>query len=229
MTRQIFLVVLVVLLSSCVSIRSIRYRIYPVNPFDDIKKVAIFPIENQTDVEIDTDLFANIFASEMVKFKGFQPIRASLLKGVIHNQIRNLHDLRDVASRLNADAILLLTITDYDPYFPPMISVTVRMFRLKYKRLTSEDIDRITRSATWRGLGYPQEMANYTVCLFESTYDSHKDDIRDEIEGYASAQKQDDYAFNEPAGAFIFLKERFWQFVSCQIIHTIINSCEKDN
>ena len=147
----------VMLLSGCL-MESWKYKTYPENPFPDVRVVAILPFINQTsERKLNTEEFSNILASEILKFDGFQVVRPRVVAMTLGEgeEIRNLDDAIRVGRRVKADAVLVAAITDYDPYRPPKIGISVQFLRVASREITDREIDRIVQCASWRRGPYP--------------------------------------------------------------------------
>lgn len=205
----------------------VRYKSYPPNPFPDLTVVAVLPFFNETSTEnLDTIDFANIFASELVKFDGFRVVRprmilASLGEGEVLR--RNVDDVLRVARRHRADAVVVASVTDYDPYVPPRIGISVQFLRTSARALTGSEIDRIVQSASWRRgpLNLSRDRAGNLLAAFELVLDSHEERIRSELIAYWHAQDERDSPFTDE-GSFLAIQSRYQQFVSNQVINDII-------
>ena len=119
-------------LGSC-TLEKVRYKSYPPNPFPDLRVVAVLPFFNETGVEnLDTIEFANIFASELVKFEGFRVIRPRMiLHSLEPTEVlrRDVNDVLKIARQHRADAVVVASVTDYNPYVPPRIGMSVQFLR----------------------------------------------------------------------------------------------------
>lgn len=222
--KRTFLLLLAALAGGCGDLYSLKYRSYPANPFPDITRVAVFPFKNASPTPLDGTEFATIFSSELVKFPGFEAIRPAMLAELVPQApvVSAVMDVRRLSATLKADAVVFVTINEYDPYHPPKISLTLRMFRLRFKDVPQRDIDRLTRSAEWRSSNLPDELARYVVAMLERTFDTREDWLRAEIEGYGKAQKSEDEPWRSPGDATLYVQERFFQFVSNYLIREII-------
>lgn len=224
--KQVFcgLLLALTLCSSCAYTKSLKYRSYPKNPFPDIETVAVFPFINGTSSAIDTVETANTFATEMVKFEGFKVVRPSKVMAAMEKvTITSLDDVIALGRDLKADAVLVATVTDYDPYNPPRIAVALQLFRVQQRPLAAADIDRIVQSATWKPFKVTSKHASNLVASFERVYDSNRKDVKAEVEAYAMAHDDRDYAFKD-GDAFLNITSRYWQFVSCRLVMEIIDS-----
>jgi hypothetical protein len=217
--------ILLFLLAGSCGVESWKYKSYPPNPFPDVRTVAVLPVQNGTlDGRFDGFEFGNILASELVKFDGFRVLRPVDFKKAMEagEKITSLDDVLRVARKMKADALLVLQITDYDPYDPPRVAVSAQLLRAQARTLSSGDIDRIVQSASWRPgpLALTREKAGHLVAAFETVYDAHEERIRKELIAYAQAQEGSDSPF-APDREFMAVQARYLQFVSNQVINRL--------
>jgi hypothetical protein len=217
-------------LTSCGCLESWKYKFYPPNPFEDIEVVAILPFINQThNAVIDGEEFGNILASELAKFDGFRPVRPQMLRLAMapgEKGPSTVEEALNLARRVKADAVLACAVTDYDPYMPPKVAVSVQFLRVASRRMDVSDVDALTRSASWRRGPFvmSRERAGHFMASFETVYDAHEERIRWELSQYVQAQEAGDTPFTGDR-EFLFVQSRFMQFVSNQVIHRIFVDC----
>lgn len=224
------LVGLVVLTSGCGHIRSSKYDAYPGNPFQDVKTVAVFPFVNETPAQVDGMEFAEIFSTELVKFPGFKVIRPNIVAARAMEQnakLDSVSDLLKFGRTLKADAVIVASITDFDPYRPPRIALSIQMFRVEHSS-TARDINTMVQSATWshRPMQLRNEDAPYVIAATEEVYDSHNSSVRDEVQAYADSQNMDDYGYINGT-QFLAITTRYMQFVSGQMLIHIFDLSKK--
>jgi hypothetical protein len=222
--RKALTLVICTLVFGCADIRSLKYWRYPSNPYPGIKTVVVPPFMNHTEFPLDGERLANVFASELIKFEGFDVIRPARVRATLARykfSISTVEDVIRLAKLLKADAIFTCTVTDYDPYYPPKMAISLQLFRVREIRLSAHEIDRIIKSATWRPFKITPAEAPYLVASLERIYDTHKTNTRLEVQAYAKVQ-QEDYAFRD-GEQFLRISDRFWQFVSARIIFELIS------
>ena len=220
----------VLVLSSGCHIESWKYKTYPENPFPEVQVVAILPFLNHTsERKLKTDEFANIFASEILKFDGFRVVRPRVVALTLGEgeEIRTLEDAIRVGRRVKADAVFVAAVTDYDPYRPPKIGISVQFLRVASREITDTEIDRITQCASWRRgpLTLGRKQAGHWMSAFERVYDSHQEKVRRELTAYCDAQEAKDSPFRGDE-EFIAVQSRFMQFVSNQVINDVLTYTE---
>lgn len=212
---------------SCAQLGAIRYRKYPSNPYTDIKKVAILPLINETTTPVRLDQFESIIASEMVKFNGFEVLRPMAIRMALAGMpdISNEKNVKWLGKTLGVDAVLHVKITDYDPYYPPRLSVLVNFLKTTTPTRTSvQEIDKLTRTPSWYMSKLDKDVAPYILSQFEMTFDTHHDNVRKQVTGYDYAHDERDYAFNEPGDATLLVQKNLWNYVSTEILRTIVTS-----
>ena len=228
MRRVLALVVLFTASGGCAWIGSAKYRSYPENPYPDLRTIAILPFINRTDVPIDGAQFANTFASEMVKFGGFRVVRPAQIRAALQagETVDTVEDAIELGRRVDADAILAAAVTDYDPYYPPRLALSVQLFRVRVRDSgPGDDLDRIVQVGSWRHIPFEinDDRLKNVAAAFETMYDTHKDDVRSEVAAYSAAQETADYPYTEAGDEILNLQDRLWQFVSARAIHQLID------
>ena len=213
------LVLAALALSACAPPESFRYKSYPAYPWSGLETVAVLPVWNQTRVPFDGLEFGNILASELAKFEGVRIIRPILLG---NPEFKTADDVIKFGRSIKVDAILVCAITDYDPYNPPKIAVSVQCLRVSGRKMAGGDIDELTRSASWRKgpLALSRNHAGNFVAQFETVYDAHEERIRREVLAYAQAQEEGDTPFQGDR-EFLSVQTRYFQFVSNQLINQL--------
>ena len=103
------------------------------NPVPDVRTVAVVPFFNQSDERaVDGRQLATLYASELQKIPGVEVIPV----GVVHTAMRQ-YDMEDLngpkdaaklAVLLNADAVVIGSVTEYDPYNPPRIGLSIAWY-----------------------------------------------------------------------------------------------------
>ncbi|GEM_PF-2695915 len=200
---------------------STKYREYPRNPDPEIKRVVVLPFLNYTRDPIDADEMATIFASELVKFPGFDVVRPLVVRAAMREgeKIATLDDALKFARRLNADAIVAVAVTDHDPYDPPRTALSVQWFRTSARSLGARDLDRLTESASWKKGAFEvtRGQAGHLIDAYEEMWDAHNLGVRIEVKKYADAQYGEESAYRDE-NLFLAVQERWIQFVSNQAI-----------
>jgi hypothetical protein len=103
------------------------------NPFPQIYRVAVLPFFNQSaDPTVDGDAIATAYYNELQTIPGFEVMPVGVAKQMLAASIaatgtepRGGADFQRLARMMNVDAVLVGSITEYSPYYPPRIGLAV--------------------------------------------------------------------------------------------------------
>jgi hypothetical protein len=193
------------------------------DPLSGIRVIAVLPFSDQTGgASFDADEFANILASELVKVGGVRVVRPAQIRAAFEagEALLTADDAIRIGRRVRADAVLACAITDYDPYDPPKVAVSVQLLRVAGGPISSSDLDRLLQSASWRRgpLTMSRDRAGHAMAAFEAVYDAHEKQTRTALQAYAQGQIGSDSAFLRER-EFLAVQSRYMKFVSCQLIY----------
>ncbi|MBM4001158.1 MAG: hypothetical protein FJ297_16760 [Planctomycetes bacterium] len=102
------------------------------NPFPQLHRVAILPFFNLSEnPHVDGERVALLYFEEMQAIPGFEILPV----GVTQRKVEDLGvdltegtDYQELARRLNVDVLLIGAVTDFHPYYPPRMGLTVRWY-----------------------------------------------------------------------------------------------------
>lgn len=99
------------------------------NPFPQLHKVAVLPFYNQShEPTVDGDFVAETYFSELQSIPGFEVMPVGVAKRYVQAlgfEPRSGEDFQRLARLMNMDAVLIGSITDYSPYYPPRMGLAV--------------------------------------------------------------------------------------------------------
>lgn len=102
------------------------------NPVPELSRVAIVPFFNQSqEPTVDGRRFALAYYSELQKIPGFEVVPVGVAERAVSEQGLTLNkpaDAVELARTLNVDAVVVGAVTDYDPYYPPRVGLSVRWY-----------------------------------------------------------------------------------------------------
>ena len=102
------------------------------NPFPQLHKVAVAPFFNQSDdATVDGRKFALAYFAELQTVPGFEVVPLGVVENaIIENQVDLSHagEARRLANLLGVDAVVVGSITDYTPYYPPRCGLRVEWY-----------------------------------------------------------------------------------------------------
>ncbi len=184
--------------------------------------VAVLPFEARAPISAEAaEEFAEIFASEIVRITGARAVRPGSVP-----KTAGIDEAAGLARRHSASAFVAAAITDYDPYDPPRIGISVQFCRTDARPLPEADIDRIVRSASWRCGPLPLERrkAGHLITAFERIYDARDAGVLEALDSYARSQGGCGCSPFDGLREFTAVQRRYMQFVSSMAIREMLRA-----
>ena len=119
--------------SGCSLVPDIKHKPQLINPFPQLRTIAVLPFSNQSEEPtLSGERVALAYNNELQAIRGFEVLPL----GVVKAKLREFRpqdnwsgaDFQEFAQMLGVDAILLGSVTDYDPYYPPRMSMKVNWY-----------------------------------------------------------------------------------------------------
>jgi hypothetical protein len=102
------------------------------NPFPQLNKVAIAPFFNQSnEPTVDGRRFALAYFAELQAVPGFEVVPLGVVESaIVDNQVNlaNPGEARRLANILGVDAVVVGSVTDFTPYYPPRCGLRVEWY-----------------------------------------------------------------------------------------------------
>ena len=99
------------------------------NPFPQIQKVAVLPFYNQSaEPTVDGEAIAMAYYNELQAVPGFEVMPVGVAKRMLEGsglEPRTAADFQRLARQMNVDAVIIGSITEYTPYYPPRLGLAV--------------------------------------------------------------------------------------------------------
>ncbi|MFO0942432.1 MAG: hypothetical protein U0930_16970 [Pirellulales bacterium] len=118
--------------SGCAFIPDVRHKPQLANPFPQIRSVAVLPFINQSEEPtLSGERVALAYMHELQAIRGFEvlPLGAIRNKVVEYGKpLRSSEDFQDFAKFLGVDVVMVGAITDYQPYYPPRMTMKVSWY-----------------------------------------------------------------------------------------------------
>jgi hypothetical protein len=99
------------------------------NPFPQLHRVAVLPFYNQsTEPTVDGEAVAAAYYNELQAIPGFEVMPVGVARQMLAAsgiEPRSAGDFQKLARLMNVDAVLVGSITEYSPYYPPRIGIAV--------------------------------------------------------------------------------------------------------
>ncbi len=125
--------------AGCSLFPDVRHRPRFHNPFPQLKRVAVLPFYNQSDEPtLDVDQATAAYYAELQAIPGFEVLPTNVvanqwrgyLQYVLKQPDQGLNGamFQAFARDLGVDAVVVGAITDYTPYYPPRLALTVHWY-----------------------------------------------------------------------------------------------------
>lgn len=102
------------------------------NPFPQLSRVAVAPFFNQSDEPtVDGRQFAMAYFSELQTIRGFEVVPLGVVEeAILRHQVDLSHpeEARRLARLLGVDAVVVGSVTDFSPYYPPRCGMRVEWY-----------------------------------------------------------------------------------------------------
>lgn len=121
-----------VIASGCAAVPSVREQPRFHNPFPQLGRVAIVPMNNQSDVAtLNMDQVTNSYYGELQKIRGFEVVPVGVVLRVMEvtrNRAATPEEIRELGNILGVDAVVIGSVTDYTPYYPKRMTLAVNWY-----------------------------------------------------------------------------------------------------
>lgn len=221
------LLVTLAVIAGCSNTKQIS-RFYD-NPYPQPKTVAVAVFTNMSGVDtLDVLTVTDEFYAELQQVQGINVIPIDRVLRALNvleiNTVNSQQDAMELAEHLNADAVIVGSVTQYDPYDPPRVAMIVQLYdrdsRLTANQPSQQPIDPVSLSRQ------PTTFVMNSVRQTESTttiarvFDCDQDDVVERVKQYA----QDRAGRQSPAGWRYYIRSRtYLSFVSHEIIGELLH------
>lgn len=116
-------------LSGCAAVPDRHVQPVFHNPFPQLHRVAILPFFNQSnEPTVDGDAIALAYYNELQAIQGFEVMPVGVAKRFLEaSRLRPVtgSDFQELARLMRVDAVIVGSVTDYSPYYPPRMGLSV--------------------------------------------------------------------------------------------------------
>jgi hypothetical protein len=129
---RLWVTAILVSASGCALVPDIKHKPQVVNPFPQIRTVAVLPFFNQSnEPTLSGQRVAMAYANELQSIRGFEVLPLGAVTARMQEFNRPLSegkDFQELAQYLGVDVVLVGSITDYEPYYPPRMTMKVNWY-----------------------------------------------------------------------------------------------------
>lgn len=142
MYRRILITLGCFLLGGCSLFPDVSHQPLFHNPFPQLHVIAVLPFFNQSsDPTLDQDQVAIAYYNELQAIPGFEVLPVGVSKLRLQEYLARQQaeaggdatklppiDFQELARFMEVDAVVLGSVTEYSPYYPPRVGMTVRWY-----------------------------------------------------------------------------------------------------
>jgi hypothetical protein len=123
---------LLLLSTGCALLPDVTHEPQFHNPFPQLYRVAVLPFANQSkEPTVDGDAIALAYYNELQAVRGFEVMPVGVTKRLVQSsgiQPQTPDDFQKLARFLGVDAIVIGSVTEYTPYYPPRMGLAVNWY-----------------------------------------------------------------------------------------------------
>ncbi len=116
----------------CSMIPDVKHKPQFINPFPQLRTLAVLPFANQSeDATLSGERVALAYMNELQSVRGFEVLPLGAIKqrmAVYQGPLASGEDFQAFAQSLGVDAVIVGSVTDYDAFYPPRMSLKVSWY-----------------------------------------------------------------------------------------------------
>ena len=118
--------------AGCAFVPDVRRKPQLANPFPQIRSVAVLPFVNQSEEPtLSGERVAMAYMHELQAIRGFEVLPLGAVRSRMvqfGRQLRTGQDFQEFAQFLGVDAVMVGSVTDYQAYYPPRMTMKVSWY-----------------------------------------------------------------------------------------------------
>jgi len=157
--------------------------------------VAVAPVLNLSgSQDFDPLKVTDLIASEFLEFDNIAVVPINLTLAELERRgklvVETPEEALDLARRLGADAAVVVAVTEYDPYWPPVIGLVMQWYAARPMRRAGE-FDPVAASRNGSDVPYALsgERVAQPVRQVQRVFNSAREDVRKEVRDYAKQRE----------------------------------------
>ena len=192
-----------------------------VSPYPTQRVWAVAPLRNESgNVQANGHTMADHLARQLENASNLDvlPINRTLaaMEALDITTVSNPSQARQILVSLGADALVIGTITAYDPYDPPKLGLAIELYvnkRVEY--FDSLDVRKLARKATGQGaLPPPPGMPRKQPSNVSAFFDAADPSTRHRLMRYARDRSQEHHRPDQPWQIYRINMDLYSEFVS---------------
>ena len=204
-----------------------------VSPYPQPQSLAVVPFRNLSGAQgLDVIAATDEFITELGQVKGVTVMPVNRVLAALSElelaQVESPTDVMTLAQALDVDAVIVGSITRWEPYPPPLVSISVQLYsrdKIEQERGSSQfHVD----PATLAQMGAPFEMglrpAIRPQAMVQEVYDAGQDQVVERIKLYDRNRDQGPAPLSWQRN---MLQRNYLRFVSHEVINELLTQ-ERD-
>lgn len=186
-----------------------------------VQSVAIAPVLNMSGSDaIDTLHITDILFSELQQDEHISVVPVNRVLQVLarnnRRQVDSPQEAISLAEQLQVDGVLVVAVTEYQPYYPPLIGIAAQLYSPRPQRYGSLDVSLTTRQARPFAVSMYGDRSLWPVAHFQKVYNASRQDVRQAVKEYAELRNADESPYGWEQ--YIRSQEQYVRFVARQAL-----------
>ncbi len=197
-------------------------------PYEGSRIWAVVPFANESGVStVDTNRIGDLFARELEQVVGLNAIPVNrvifAMRRLELTAVATPYEAMLLLEALDVDAIVVGTVTAYDPYPPPTLGAAVQLYlRPRLDRSSLLDPRALTRAGSGHEVSPGQVGGPRPVAQAAGIFDAANHRTLQWLQEYAAGRSEPEGAFGDEI--YLVSMELYTQFVSYRLIHDLLES-----
>lgn len=119
-------------MGGCSLVPDVKHKPQYINPFPQLKSIAVLPFANQSEEPtLSGERVALAYINELQSIRGFEVLPLGAVKVKLSEYTGPLSSgehFQQFAQYLGVDAVIIGSVTDFDAYYPPRMTMAVRWY-----------------------------------------------------------------------------------------------------
>ncbi|MCH7546536.1 MAG: hypothetical protein IID30_09075 [Planctomycetes bacterium] len=195
------------------------------SPYPQPQLWAVAPFGNESGVSlVETYRISDMFTEQVQQVQGLDSIPVNrVIEAMRHLGLERVETTRDASTLmrvLGVDALIVGTVTAYDPYLPPKLGIAIQLFhndaRASYSDLDPRALTRAPTDQSVPGASKPIKPIAQAAGVFEA---SNHETLK-WLKEYARGRTLPDSAYG--SDIYLVSMELYTQFVSFRLTHDLL-------